>query len=116
MHLMEDINFKVVQGDTFTFEVIYQNPNGSLIDLTGYTAKVDVRDRPAGKILCASVTNSSGIIISGLEGKIVVTFTPEQTRKFTVPNASYQLQIIAPNTQRTTILKGNIIVSAATIR
>jgi len=113
---MEDVNFKVVQGDTFTFKVTYQNPNGSAINLTNYTAKMDVRNEPGGKILCASVTTSSGISINGSAGQITVTFTPAQTRKFTVPSAAYQLQIISPSGQHTTVAKGYISTSLAVVR
>lgn len=113
---MEEVNFKVVQGDTFSIKVTYQNPDGTDINLTNYTARMDVRNEPAGKILCASVTTSSGITIDGLNGELNITFTPAQTRKFTTPSAAYQLQITSQTGQQTTILKGYLSVSPAVVR
>lgn len=113
---MEEVNFKVVQGDTFTIQVTYTNPNGTPINLTNYTARMDVRNEPAGKVLCASITNSSGITINGASGIITATFSPSQTRKFSTPSAAYQLQITSPGGQSTTILKGYLSVSPAVVR
>lgn len=115
---MEEVNFKVIQGDTFTIVVTYNNPDGSAVDITDFTAKMDVRDKPGGKVLCASANEENqGIVIDGTNGKITVKFTPAQTKKFTLPNSAYQLKIInsATNTQ-TTLLQGYLQVSSAVIR
>jgi hypothetical protein len=113
---MEEVNFKVVQGDTFTIVVTYKNPNGSAINLTDFTARMDVRDKPGGKILCASATqNNNGITIDALNGKITIEFTPEQTKKFTLPSAAYQLQI-DNNGEKITLAQGYFQVSSAVIR
>ena len=114
---MEEVNFKVVQGDTFSIVVNYKNPSGSAIDLTDFTARMDVRDKPGGKILCASVTENNGINISDAQGQINIEFSPSQTKKFTIPNCAYQLKIINNNNnQHTTILQGYLQVSSAVIR
>ena len=113
---MEEVNFKVVQGDTFSIIVTYQNPDGTDINLTQYTARMDVRNEPSGKILCASATTSNGISIDPLNGELTITFTPSQTRKFTTPNAAYQLKLISPSGVNTTILSGYFSVTPAVIR
>jgi hypothetical protein len=114
---MEEVNFKVVQGDTFNIVVTYKNPNGSAIDLTDFTARMDVRDKPGGKILCASATENNGITISNADGEITVEFSPSQTKKFTLPNSAYQLKITNSNNgQQTTLLQGYLQVSSAVIR
>ena len=77
---------------------------------------MDVRNEPAGKILCASVTTSSGITINGTSGELQIIFTPAQTRRFTTPSAAYQLQITSASGHQTTILKGYFSVSAAVVR
>lgn len=113
---MEEVNFKVVQGDTFSIQITYTNPNGSAINLSNYHARMDIRNEPAGKILCASITEEDGITINGPTGVISVTFSPQETRRFTTPNAAYQLQIASPGEQYTTILKGYLSVYPAVVR
>ena len=113
---MEEVNFQVVQGDTFTIRVTYTNPNGTPINLTGFTAKMDVRDQPGGKILCASIASGSGITITGSQGLLDIEFSPAQTRKFTMPSAAYQLKVTSSSGQQTTILRGYFSVSGAVVR
>ncbi len=114
---MEEVNFKVVQGDTFSIRVTYEDPNGSAINLTDFNAKMDVRNEPGGRILCASISNNDQITIDPLNGILDIEFTPSQTKKFTIPSAAYQLKIISnANGQETTLLKGYLSVSAAVVR
>lgn len=113
---MEETNFKVVQGDTFVIQVTYEDPNGDPIDLTSFSARMDVRNEPGGKILCASITNDNGISIDGSNGILTITLSPSQTRRLTTPSAAYQLQIISTSDIYTTILKGYFSVYPAVVR
>lgn len=115
---MEEVNFKVVQGDTFSIAVNYKNPDGTAIDLVDYTARMDIRDVPGGRVLCASATEENGgISINGSAGQINIQFTPTQTKKFTIPNAAHQLQIIHNDTnKKITLVTGHIKVSPSVIK
>ena len=90
---MESVNFKVIQGDSFVLSAFYKDSSSNPINLSGYTAEFQVKDQPGGKVVCATATTSSGIVIDAALGKITVTLTPAQTKKFTIPRAAYQLQI-----------------------
>jgi hypothetical protein len=102
---METANFDIIQGDSFVLVVKYTDSNKQPIDLHGYTAEFQVKDQPGGKVVCATATTSSGIVIDEVNGKLTVTLTPAQTKKFTVPRAAYQLQINS-GTIKTTIATG----------
>jgi hypothetical protein len=115
---MEEVNFEVVQGDNFDINLVYKSSDGSVVDLTDYTVRMDVRDRPGGKVLCASATESNnGISIDGPEGKIYIEFSSSQTKKFTIPTASYQILLINnDDNKRETILNGYFKVKAAVVK
>ncbi len=113
---MDEVNFNVVQGDTFTFRVEYQDESNTPMDITGYSAVMTVRDKPGGKIICAEIDNNSGIEIDGPNGSLDITLLPEHTRKFTTPRARYQIQIISENGVKTTVLSGYFVVSTTVIR
>lgn len=113
---MDEVNFNVIQGDTFTMRVEYQDENNNPIDITGYSAIMTVRDKPGGKIVCATIDDSSGIVIDGPNGGLDLTIAPEQTRKFTTPRARYQIQIISDQGVKTTVLSGYFMVSTTVIR
>ena len=114
---MEEVNFKIVQGDTFNISVQYIDSNNNPIDLTGYSAKMDVRNSPGGKILCASINSSNGISIDNSTGTLDITFNPSQTKKFTIPSAAYHLKIINnSNNDQSTILKGYFSVTPVIVK
>lgn len=114
---MEEVNFSVVQGDTFQIRVEYTDSNNLPIDLTDFSAKMDIRDRPGGKILCASLNSSDGIVIDGPEGSMDITIDSIQTRRFTTPSAAYHLKVINNgNQEESTILKGYFSVTPVIIR
>jgi hypothetical protein len=113
---MDEVNFNVVQGDTFTIRVEYRDESNQPIDITGYSAIMIVRDKPGGKVVCAQVDSTSGIVIDGPNGGLDITILPEQTRKFTAPRARYQIQIISDQGVKTTVLSGYFAVSTTVIR
>ena len=93
----DNINFEVIQGDTFSLSLqyVYTDQNGvdKPIDITDYTFTFEVRDKPAGNILCATCTIGDGITVTDLvNGKIYLEVTPAKTKKFNYPKSAFQLQ------------------------
>jgi hypothetical protein len=111
----DDINYKVIQGDSFLLQVTYLDPDDVAIDLTDYEITMEIKDKPGGKILCASCTIGDGITLTDpVNGIFDINISPEKTRKFTYPRASYQIQgtYLGDNT---TFLQGWFVVNAGTI-
>jgi hypothetical protein len=112
---MKDTNFKIIQGDTFVLSVIYKDPSGNPIDITGYTAEFQVRDIPGGKVICATVDTTNGITIDGVNGKITITVSSDLTKKFTISKCAYQLQVNSGSV-KTTLATGWFEVSRGIIQ
>lgn len=73
-------DLQVNQGETFTKVFTYKNPDGSLIDLTGYSARMQVRTNyEAPTFLLELTTANGGIVIGGTAGTITINITPAQT-------------------------------------
>jgi len=73
-------NFTMDQGSTWSVQLIYKDPNGAPINLSGYTAKMQLRrkfDSPTAVLTLA--TGGQGITITGITGTIAITATDEQT-------------------------------------
>ena len=114
--MAKDVNFDIIQCDSFILQVDYKYTSDVAIDLTDYTATCKVKDSFGGKITCATITEASGITIDEPNGTILLNFTPTQTKKFTMPRASFQLQLVAPDTTtKTTVLSGWFSVSKGNI-
>jgi hypothetical protein len=74
-------NFSVDQGSVFTLNMVYEDPDGNPINLSGQTARMQFRRKynsadPADLTL---TTSNGGIAITGATGNILVTITDEQT-------------------------------------
>jgi uncharacterized protein YndB with AHSA1/START domain len=100
-------NFEVDQNATFSFVVEYKDDNGNAIDLTGASAKMQVRDVKGGTKLAVTLTSpSGGIVINGPLGKITVTLTPTQTNKLFYPKSVYDIMVIDSNANKIKLLEG----------
>ncbi len=105
-------NFEVDQNTTFSFIVEYKDNNGLPIDLTGATAKLQVRDTKGGSKLAFTLTSpAGGITITPLLGKLTIKMTPTQTSKLFYPKSSYDIMITDSNTNKIKVLEGFLTLS-----
>lgn len=105
-------NFEVDQNTTFTFVIEYKGSNGLPINLTGASAKLQVRDTKGGSKLAFTLTSpSGGITINPLLGKLTIRMTPTQTNKLFYPKSSYDLMITDSNAVKTKLVEGFITLS-----
>jgi len=101
-------NFEVDQNATFTFQVQYTlEDEVTPIDLTGATAKMQVRDTAGGTKLAFTLTSpSGGITIDGPTGTLSIKCTPTQTNKLFYPKSSYDIMIVDSNGDKIKLLEG----------
>jgi hypothetical protein len=100
-------NFEVDQNATFSFILQYKDDDGNAIDLTGASAKMQIRDSKSSTKLAVTLTSpSGGITIDGPTGTVSVKMTPTQTNKLFYPKSSYDIMIIDSNLNKTKLLEG----------
>jgi hypothetical protein len=105
-------NFEVDQNATFSFIVEYKDNNGLPIDLTGSSAKLQVRDTKGGTKLAFSLTSpAGGITITPLLGKLTIKMTPTQTNKLFYPKSSYDIMVSDSNGNKIKLLEGFLTLS-----
>ena len=112
-------NLVIDQGADWFFTVTYENPNGTPINITGYTAALQVRSLPSTPTAVLSLSTGAGITITGATGVIEIHATAEQTRIIDEGTYVYDLEITSPATPdaiRTRIVQGQAIVSAEVTR
>lgn len=73
------------QGATFTHTFTHR-VNGTAVNLTGYTARMQARTRVRGVVGSAAftLTSSSGLVLGGAAGTIAVTIAADVT-DFLIP-------------------------------
>jgi len=106
-------NFVMDQGATFTLQMVYQNGAGVPINLTGYTAKMQLRLKygapdPAALTL---TTENGGLTINGPTGTISILATDEQTLALDPALYVYDLDIISGGTIERLVM-GQVTVRA----
>ncbi len=101
-------NFEVDQNATFSFQVTYTEEDETTpIDLTGASAKMQIRDTKGGNKLAVTLTSpSGGITIDGPEGVLNIKMTPTQTNKLFYPKSSYDVMVIDSNGNKIKLLEG----------
>jgi hypothetical protein len=105
-------NWEVDQNTTYTFIAIYEDPDGNPIDLTGASAKMQVRDTKGGGKLAFTLTSPiGGITIDPQIGKLTIKMTPTQTNKLFYPKSSYDIMITDSNLNRIKLLEGFLTLS-----
>jgi hypothetical protein len=105
-------NWEVDQNATFSFIVEYKDPEGDPIDLTGASAKMQVRDTKGGTKLAFTLTSpSGGITINPLSGQLTIKMTPTQTNKLFFPKSSYDIMLTDSNSNKVKILEGFMTLS-----
>ena len=112
-------NTVIDQGADWYLNVTYNDPAGTPIDITGYTAALQIRTSPLARTYVLSLTDGDGITITGDEGLLAIHATALQTADIVNGKYSYDLEITSPATPEaivTRLVQGTIEVSPQTTR
>jgi len=109
-------NIAVTNGTTFTLAPIWKI-NNLPVDLTGYSADMQVRDISNNLIVELSTANGKAVISAGL-GQVTLTLTATQTSAANLPvgNYNYALNLTDSAGNVYQILQGAFIVSASVVQ
>ena len=98
------------QGETFVRVITWKDGTGALVNLTGYTAKLQLRDPQTGTVI-DEFTDTTGLALGGALGTITWTMTATETALFSVGSLSYDLRMTS-GTVVTYLLAGYVNVQA----
>jgi len=88
----------------------------SAVDLTNYTARMQLRSLPNDPIAVLTLDTTTGITIDGPSGTIAVHATAAQTGAVIAGPYYYDLEITSSSNVRTRIVQGEINVNAEVTR
>lgn len=106
------LNLVIEQGATFLVNMTWTDENSSPIDLTGYDARMDIKENinSVTPIITLSVTNTR-IVLGGVAGTIQLNITDADTTSLTFSRAVYDLEMISSGGQVTRLLEGSVTLS-----
>jgi hypothetical protein len=109
-------NFTMDQGSNWNLNVIYKDSAGVVINLTGYTAAMQLRQNYNSDTAELTLsTSNGGIVITGAQGKLVLAATAAQTAALDAGYYVYDLEITSGGVV-TRILQGQITVAGEVTR
>lgn len=90
------VNVELDPGSDSSVELDWTNPSTNLpIDLTGYSAKMQVRSRPYDGTILLDYTSGNGkLVLGGALGTIKILFSAADTNTGTWFNGTYDLYIV----------------------
>ena len=105
-------NITIYNGTTFSLAPVWKI-NGSPVNLTGYSADMQVRAATDTSIVVElSTSNGAAVITPGL-GQTTLTLTAAQTTAIPAGIYIYDLNLTAPDSSTTKILAGAFVVLAS---
>lgn len=98
----------IEQGATFTRTFTWLDENDDPYDITGYTARMQIRLKKESPSTIASLTTENGgVTITGASGIIAVTISASDTAAMDFKTAFYDLELINGSTV-TRLLEGEV--------
>ena len=110
-------NWTIEQGANWSRRVTWLVADVA-VNLTGYTARMDVRLRhsSADKVLALSSSPAAGITLGGMAGTIDLALTAAQTAAIGEGLYVYDLELVSSTGVVTRLLEGTVTVTPETTR
>ena len=110
-------NINIDQGATYTLAISYKDSNNAAINLTNYTAAMQLRATYSSVDAVLSLSSpSNGIVITGATGLISITITDTQTAALSANSFVYDLEITSPSNVKTRLIQGSATISPEVTR
>lgn len=107
--LAAKLNLTIKQGATFRKRLVWRDAKKKPINLTGYTAKMQVRSTYGDpQVLFELSTENGGITLGGTTGTVELYVSDETAATFSFDRAVYDLFLYAPNGDALPLFEGSV--------
>lgn len=109
-------NMVCPQGSTFSQELTY-SINSVNVNLTGYSARMQVREKHTSTSTILSLTTANGgISLGGSAGTITITISATTTAGLAAKEYVYDIELVSSSSIVTRIIEGKFIVTPEVTR
>lgn len=107
----------IEQGATFLRTVTWRDSLGALINLSGYTARMQVRAKKSSDVVLVEANTTNGyIVLGGAAGTIAITIPAAITAPLSFVNGVYDLEVVSGGGIVTRLLEGGVELSKEVTR
>lgn len=104
-------NMVCPQGSTFSQELTY-SINSVNVNLTGYNARMQVREKhTSASSVLSLTTGNGGIVLGGSAGTILISINSSSTSELSAKEYVYDIELVSPSATVTRIIEGKFIVT-----
>jgi hypothetical protein len=109
-------NDTIDQGATYTLVIVYKDENNVPINLSGYSAYMQLRENFDSATADLTLSTANGaIVITAAQGKLTITATATQTGALSAESYLYDLELVnGPVVTR--LLQGQMTVNSEVTR
>lgn len=117
-------NIKIDLGATWTRMIFYEDSRGNRIDLTGYSARMEIRNKQNGAVVLATLSTTNGTIllesadypddVGETQGVIRLSLPANATDDITTTTGYYDLKLYPPGADEIRLLQGSVTFNKAT--
>lgn len=108
---------KIEQGADFIKSFVLKNPDNSVKDLTGHTARMQIRQYVfSDEVLFEATTENGKLLINVGTGTVQMRFTNTDTGSLSVKRGVYDLELIDSTGQVIRLIEGNVLISREVTR
>ena len=105
----------IEQGDTFTLSANWKDSAGAPVNLTGYSARMQVRSNYESEEVLVSLVSPTNITLGGALGTILATISATDTQKLSIQEGVYDLELELSGVV-TRLLQGRATISREVTR
>lgn len=111
------LTIEIAAGATFKLSFFVKNSDGSAVDLTGATARMQLRRQYTSPTAALSLTSSpaAGLSITPLAGRVDIEISESQTRALSSSSVNdryvYDAEVVLPSGEVLRPLEGTALVS-----
>lgn len=107
----------ILQGATFQLRIVWKDAAGALLDLTGYTARMQIRERVSSTTTLANLTTENGgITLGGTAATVDLLLSATQTGAITALRGVYDLEVVSAGGVVSRLLAGEVEFSREVTR
>lgn len=110
-------NMTIDQGTTVSVQFAYRTAANAVIDLTGYTARMQARPTISSAVTVMDATTANGqLTVTGATGIVTLGLTAAQSAALDFDRAYYDLEIVDSAGVVTRLVQGTVTLSREVTR
>lgn len=113
------LNLTMYQGASFDYQLTWNTTEGTVtspVNLTNWTARMQVRSTYESSTAVLSFVSGTGITLGGTAGSILIEATPAQTAGVASGQYVYDLELVSPGSAVTRLVEGSVFVDPEVTR